>query len=285
MASGADFDWTKPILIKPDFLRSLDELAARYGKRAAEKAVLAAGKNPQVVVSPEDADQLYAETNDYDYRALASDMRSLMEVKWSAHMSNDIRRTDLSIDQILGLTNTHGAWVSLVSVSSGSYKSSPSISIFNGKFRTSKVNISGDHEGVESYKNEIQSLLQSITRVWSPMVHPRTGFTVWLTSFVALSYPLCLMGYGLFPKQGMSPDAKGILAYFAFMVACALSAIALGFASRFWRQAFPLVEFEFGGGVSAAEVTRNLRKAIWSVPILIIGMPIITNLISSRISG
>lgn len=285
MSSTTDFVWTDPIAVKPELLRSLDDLVNKYIERSIARTVSDRGLNPVELKTEADAQIKFEETRNYDYRSIGREISDLSKLTWSVRLDNDIRRSKLTVDDVIGLPNSGSSTVSMVQISQGNYSYGISVRFQNsGRRSSADISIVGDYEGVEHFREQLSQLLRANTRNWSLVTKPLFGLVFYLAAFLSILWAIfrifAIFIDSIYPE--FEPDSSTVFAFALF--SGFLSQFMMFWLSKAWARIFPLAEFQFGGGVNASEVRKNCRKAAWFVPVLVIGMPIITNLVSNRLS-
>jgi hypothetical protein len=281
LSSTANFDWRRPIAVTPDLLRRLHELVVKYAALAARRAVADEGLNPDEITTPEEAQRLYKESGKLVYGSVASSMRRALAVTWSVTLSNDIKRSELTLDEVLAIPNARDALIKDLQVSNGGYGFTCEVSLSPVYKRAANGRVVGPYDVVGHFKDEIIQLLAAHTRNWHTVTKSWFGYTLVLIASLAFVSAITLVVANIFFVPSLSSDRRLAYAMSALWAAGSTIPFIMSPISNWWRRIFPMVEFQIGGGINAAEARRNWRRAAWSIPILIIGMPIITNLISA----
>lgn len=186
MSSATYFSWPEPIALTEQTLKAFDERLRRYGVIARRDMVAGYDLNPDEVQTPEDAMKLHAESGKWRFESIAKEISKIESVRWAVTFQNGIRRSNMTLNEVLELPNAGDSTITSMSGSAGAMGCQLELQFSMSKSWPSKVDISGDYIHVHSFKEEISQLLRSSTRNWSIVTRPWVGFLAVLAANVAV---------------------------------------------------------------------------------------------------
>lgn len=282
MSSSTFFIWRKPIAVTSDTVSAFEGLLQRYGVVARRQLVANEGQNPDDIQTAADATAKHLATKEWRYERLATDIPKAEIVLWSVHLRNGIRRSGLTVHEVLALANAGDATVIDLQAAVGTYAHKMEVQLSSDRVWSASISLAGEYADVHRFRDETSQLLSASTRNWHMVTESRFGLAVTVAGLLAAMVILgsAVFYVGTMRSWSSSTGASWLMSVFAFVV--------LGWAvvgnriSDAWGSIFPLVEFQFGGGRNAAEARRTWRKIMWSVPILVIGAPLLTSWLYDR---
>lgn len=280
MSSTTYFSWLEPIALTDQTLKAFDERLRRYGVLARRDMVARHDLNPDEVQTPDDAMKLHAESGRWRFESIAKEMPKIESVRWAVTFQNGIRRSGMNLNEILDLPNAGDSTITSLSGSSGALGYTAEVQFSVSRSWPSKIEFSGDYIHVQAFKDELSQLLNSSTRNWSIVTKGWVGFLVAAAFVIAVFFALGFLTVRIGEARDWSVDVESNWIIACLAVTTIIWIVVGGPISTKWREIFPLVEFQFGGGVNAADARRKWRRVAWSVPVLLIEYPLLINVIS-----
>lgn len=286
MSSNINKTWREPIAVTPESLKAVETQLVRFGVLGRRAIVAAAGFDPDKVETANDARVENSTLSDWRYDNLAREIESAETITWSVWLSNDIRRSKMTLDQVLSLPNVRDATIKEVEVVVGSsHRHRMEISFTNVYSWSATVKIWGDYNDVHTYSDEIIKLLTVSTRNWSIVTKHWVGAIAIIASVLALCVATVFAIYQIGTARSWTSAIAAQWIVWSVVSLLGVAPWATMPLTQKWKSIFPMVEFKFGGGINAAEARRGWRNAAWMVPFVIIGAPLVVNLLSSAIAG
>lgn len=286
MNSNITFEWKKPLAFSPLFVQKFIDLTELFKRRLVAYVVTDAGYNAAQITSAADADALYEADRKSSLYWLASALHQIEQTAWSLRLKDDTSINTIDTPGMLSLPNVGRQQIMYARYGNRSSACELFVRFSNHMFVAGiEVGLAGPYELIQQFRSELETLFSAYTQPWWPirdgrfLLWPAALAIVLLNSFSAMSI-----------LNGKSQPNNEFLARFVFGVALPLGSVLLFlgvpltlFLTRCWNWVFPKVDFIFGGGVNSSEIRRNVRRALWVVPIIMLLFPVVTNLLSDKI--
>lgn len=283
MSSTTRFSWPSPILVTPDSLTAMHERLASVGRIARREFVASEGVEPEKVQSVAEAQALFEKTKEWRYERLVREIAKIDRVYWSVRLANEISRSDLSLEEVLKLPNVDGSQILELEGSAGRYDTKLEITLSSRYGSSASVIIRGNYGDVQTLQGEVKELLSSTTRNWSVVTRPVFGFLALITSMIASLVLNFLIVFKVGTARDWTSETGANWIMSTTSILCLFWLIFGQYAVRKWKAIFPMIEFYYGGGVNRVASNRAWRKAVWTLPIGFIGIPLIVNWFSDFI--
>lgn len=286
MSSSTNLVWRKPIAITPDSLRALEEHLLRNAEVGRRAAVSEAGFDPDAVTSGAEAKAKDSTLADWKCVDLDRSISRATNITWSVKLANNIRRSDLKLEDVIALANIGDASIEEIEAVQGqSYTNRIQVTFDSTYIASAVVKIWGDYNDVYTMKEDFINYLGVNTRNWSRATNFSVGATALIAFVLAVIVVINVILHHLSVQRAWTPNATANWMVWMSALVFSIAPWTTGPLIQKWKSIFPLVEFQFGGGINAAEARRSWRKACWTVPLVIIGGPLLVNFLSSKLFG
>lgn len=277
--------FNRALKIDQDVLSKIESFILKFYKDAREKVL---SETPYTTVEipdaetaaskAEDADQVrdYAKRRELD--SIRDRIMNLDEIFYTVVLSDSTTITDISLQQVLDLSNSPAERISALFVTNKGYSENHfSIKFLESHNSCVEIKCTSDLALARQLKSSIKNELDNATRGWWPLRRGAVVWGSWILFLTLINLNGIRKGIDLIEGESTSLGADQVggvfLLVFGVIFISGVGGVLLVMAAtKLWDWMFPKVEFVWGGGKNLFDFRNKVRSFVfWTVPVTLIG--------------
>jgi hypothetical protein len=273
--SSLSFERKRPIRFTPELARKLEELHHNFRKANYEQDIVQNGLSISEFPNMSALEEAYNSNDNRISYSIYSSINKSDRCAWSVVLADDTRIDSLDLSQLLDLPNIGKVAIIKVSLYGGSHRSLTIKFNNNLYIGSSEVQMNSSFDILKKFRSEIETLFDLYQQPWWPIRDGRVIFLIWAAPATLGNVWTIFDGFRG-SKNPFVIDGWWVLIPILCVISVFIVPVVKSVAYS-WNWAFPMVDFSFGGGVQSSEVKKNVRRALWIVPITMIIIPYVVN--------